>query len=271
MAITTVDGVANALGNNSQLLVVAKTSIATQGAGGFSSLWKAGGTPGAGANPTTAAIPTKATTGALLNFTNASGSDGLYFGRGFLVSSNSSTDVWIHDRLSHMGGLSGTVTTAQTVGTDVSSLAGTRCLSNYSDVQWWIEIYSDIGTTGVTATVTYTNAAGSSGQTTTVTLGGASPLNQDSRMFPIYGSGGEYIESIQTIQHVTTGTAGNYGLTATRSLTSMSLGLANSGEVYDWSQLGLAPIPDDACLMGIIICGTTSTGTLNGTFKLITG
>lgn len=271
MAISTVDGIANALGNNAQVIIIAKTSIATQGAGGFSSLWKAGGTPGAGSNPTTAGIPTKATTGSLLNFTNASGSDGLYFGRGFLVSSNSSTDVWIHDRLSHMGGLSGTVTTAQTVGTDVTSLAGARCATDYHDVQWWIEQYSDIGTTAVTATVTYTDADGNTGQTTTVSIGGASPLNQDSRMFPIYGSGGEFIQSIQTIQHATTGTAGNYGITATRPLTSMSLGLANSGEVYDWTQLGLAQVPDDACLMAILVCGTTSTGTLNGTFKLITG
>lgn len=271
MAITTIDGIVNALGNNAQVMVLAKSSIATQGTGGFSSLWKAGGSPAAGSNPTTAEIPTKATAGALMNFTNATSTDKLYFGRGFLVSSNSSTDVWIHDRLSHMGGLSGTVTTAQTVGCDVTSLAGTRCSSNYSDVQWWIEIYSDIGTTPVTATVSYTDADGNSGQSTTVSIGGASPLNQDSRMFPIYGSGGEYIQSIQTITHVTTGTAGNYGITATRPLTSMSLGLANSGEVYDWSQLGLAEIPDDACLMAIIICGTTSTGTLNGTFKLITG
>jgi hypothetical protein len=271
VTITTLDGLVNAMGNSSQVGIIGKSSIATQLAGGFSSLWKAGGTPAAGANPTTAAIPTKATTGSLFNFTNPGVGESAYIARAFLVSGNTGTDVWIHDRLAHMGGLSGTVTTAQTVGTDVSSLAGTRCRSDYSNVNWWIEIYADIGTTGVTATVTYTNAAGTPGQTTTVTIGGASPANQDSRMFPIYGSGGEDIQSIQTIQHVTTGTAGNYGITATRNLTSVSLGLANAGEVYDWSMLGLPNVPEDACLMAIVVCGTTSTGTLSGTLKLVTG
>jgi hypothetical protein len=90
-------------------------------------------------------------------------------------------------------------------------------------------------------------------------------------MFPIYGSGGEDIQSIQTIQHATTGTAGNYGITATRPLTTISLGLANNGEVYDWAQLGFPEVPNDACLMGIVVCGTTSTGTLNGSLKLVTG
>jgi hypothetical protein len=271
VAITTVDGIVNALGNNARVAIIGKTSIATQLAGGFSSLWKAGGTPAAGANPTTAAIPTKATTGSLFNFTNATPPDKVYIARSFIVSGNSGTDVWIHDRLAHMGGLSGTVTTAQTVGASVVSLVGTRCAADYQNVQWWIEIYADIGTTAVTATVTYTNAAGTPGQTTTVTIGGASPANQDSRMFPIYGSGGEDIQSIQTIQHATTGTAGNYGITATRPLTTISLGLANNGEVYDWAQLGFPEVPNDACLMGIVVCGTTSTGTLNGSLKLVTG
>ncbi len=274
MPITDQDSFFALMGSASNTLLINKASIATQLAGGFSSLWRATGTPGQGAIPSTAAVCTGALTGAL-TFTNPTAPAISYLTRGFLVSGNSATDVQLHDRLAHMGGLSGTVTTAQTVGVDVSgsssNLANRRGAADYSEVQWWLEIYTAIGTTGVTATVTYTNGAGTSGRTTTLTVGGASPANQPSRLFPIIGSGGESIQSIQSIQHVTTGTAGSYGITATRPVTGLSLGLANAGTVADWAYLGLPRVHDDACLFGVVICGTTSTGTLYGNFQLRQG
>lgn len=274
MAVTDRDSFFALIGGPSQTLVVNKASIATQLAGGFSSLWRATGTPGQGAIPGAAAVCNDTLTGAFA-FTNPTAPAQTYITRGFAVSGNSATDVQLHDRLAHMGGLSGVTATAQTVGVDVSgsssNLDNRRGASDYSEVQWWLEIYTDIGTTGVTATVTYTNGAGTPGRTTTLTIGGASPANQDSRMFPIIGSGGESIQSIQTIQHATTGTAGNYGITATRSVCGISLGLANAGTVYDWAQLGLPRVHDDACLMMVVICGTTSTGTLYGNMKIQQG
>jgi hypothetical protein len=275
MTISNLDGLIDALANNAQTLIVNRASIANQLAGGFSSLWRGTGTPAQGAIPGAAAVCTKALTGAM-SFNNPTDPVKSYIARGFLVSGNSATDVQLHDRLAHMGGLSGTSTGSQTVSVDVSgssnNLANRRGASDYSDVQWWVEIYTDIGTTAVTLTVTYTNAAGTSGRTTTLSIGGASPANQDSRMFQIIGNGGEFIQSIQSVQQsATTGTAGSYGITATRSLCGMSLGLANAGSVYDWALLGLPRIHDDACLFPIMICGTTSTGTLYGNFKLIQG
>jgi len=115
-----------------------------------------------------------------------------------MLSSNSATDVQIHDRLAHMGGLNGTLTTAQTVGVDVSvsALDSRRGDSSYSDVQWWLEWYTATGSTAVTATVSYTNAAGVSGKTTTVYIAASLAA---SRMLPIIGSGGEFIKSIQSV------------------------------------------------------------------------
>lgn len=273
MAIDTLDKLIAAMSGSSQLLLVNKASIATQLAGGFTSLWRATGTPAQGAIPGAAAVCNKSLLGAM-GFTNG-GALQTCMARAFFVSGNSSTDVQIHDRLAHMGGLSGVTATAQTVNVDVSgssdNLAVRRGASDYSDVQWWLEIYTDIGTTGVTATVTYTNAAGTSGRTTTLTIGGASPANQDSRIFPIIGNGGEFIKSIQSITHATTGTAGSYGITATRAKVNVSLGLANSGEVCDWAYLGLPVIHDDSCLMIIVNCGTTSSGALYGNAKLVQG
>jgi hypothetical protein len=197
-----------------------------------------------------------------------------YFARGMLNSSNSGTTIYVYDRLAHMGGLSGTTTTAQVVGVGVSgstsNMNNRRGASDYSDVEWWLEIYTDIGTTGATATISYENASGSPGSTT-LTIGGTSPLNQDSRIFPITGNNGEKIRAIGNIIHATTGTAGSYGITATRRLATIGAPLANYPNERDWAQLGFPRVHDQACLFFILMTGTTSSGTLVGDLKLVQG
>lgn len=272
MTITTLDGLIDALGNSGTQLVINKASISSQVAGGFTSLWRATGTPAQGATPAAAAICTNALTGCFA-FTNPTAPARSYLARLFALSANSGTDIQIHDRLAHMGGLSGTVTTAQTVNVDVSGTASNidnrRGASDYSDVQWWLEWYTATGSTAVTATVTYTNAAVTTGRTTTVPLTASVGA---SRMLPIIGNGGEFIQSVQSVQlSATTGTAGSFGVTATRSQAGVSLGLANSGVVADWAYLGLPRIHDTACLFIIMVPGTTSSGALYGSGKLVQG
>lgn len=272
MAITTLDGIVAGLGNAAQCLIINKASLSTQLAGGFTSLWRATGTPAQGAVPSTAAICTKGLTGAML-FNNPSSGLSSYLARMMLLSSSSATDVQIHDRLAHMGGLSGTSTTAQTAAVDVSAASNNmdlrRGAANYSNVQWWLEWYTATGSTAVTATVSYTNAAGVSGKTTTVSVAASVAA---SRMLPILGAGGEFIRSIQNVTlSATTGTAGSFGVTATRALCSMSCALANSSNIGDWAMLGFPRVHDDACLTIVMIPGSTASGSLYGTGKLIQG
>lgn len=271
MAVATVDDVAAALPLGT-LMPIDKASIATQATGGWSSLWRATGVPTQGAIPGAAAIPTKATTGALWNFTNPTGADENYLAVASLACGNAATTLVFVDRLAHMGGLSGTVTTAQTVSVSVNSLKGGRALNDLSDVRWWIEIYTAIGTTGVTCTVSYTrDSDGTAGRTTTLTVGGASPANQASRIFEILPQTGEIIRSIETVTlALTTGTAGSFGVTATKHLFEAQFEAANTGKMLDWAQIGLPLVADDACLAMLMVCGTTSTGTVRGTAKLIT-
>ncbi len=270
MAITSIDGIVNGLGNNAQHLIINKASISTQVAGGFTSLWRATGTPAQGAIPAAAAICNKSLTGAF-GFNNPSAGICSYIARLMMLSSNSATDVQVHDRLAHMGGLNGTLTTAQTVGVDASdsSLDLRRGDSAYSDVQWWLEWYTATGSTAVTATISYTNDAGVSGKTTTVSIAVSLAA---SRMLPIIGAGGEFIKSIQSVTlSATTATAGSFGVTATRALCGLSLGLANSSVIGDWAAIGFPKVPDDSCLMLIMIPGATTSGTLYGTGKIIQG
>lgn len=270
MAITNRDGLIDALGNNSQSLVISKASISSQVAGGFSSLWRATGIPAQGAIPTTAAFPDNTTIGCF-TYTNAVTPVRTYLARLFMVSSNSGTDVQMHDRMAHMGGLVGNVTTAQTVGVDASnaSLIDRRGDANYSDCQWWLEWYTATGATVATATVNVTYNDGTTGNTTvalTATMGA-------SRLLPIQSAvNGKFIKTVNTVTlSVSTGTAGNFGVTVTRALGGLSLGLANAGEVGDWAYLGLPRIIESACLAMIMVPGSTSTGTLYGSGKLVQG
>ena len=151
------------------------------------------------------------------------------------------------------------------------NLAERRGSSDYSDVDWWLEIQADIGTTATNCTITYTNAAGTPAQTLVQSIGSTTnSANRAGRMFPLLPSDG--IRSVETVQlTATTGTAGNFAVVATRRILSKSLGLANSGIVYDWSMTGLPRVPADTCLFPVIICGTTTTGTLIGTLRVAAG
>ena len=68
-----------------------------------------------------------------------------------------------------------------------------------------------------------------------------------------------------------TGTAGNFGFTCTRPRLTMPMPLANKAEIFDWAQLGLPEIFNSSCLSIIVLCSTSTTGTVRGGGKIIHG
>lgn len=274
MTITTRDQLIDALGNNSSRVVWDKASLANAAAGQLFSLWRATGTPAQGAIPTAAALCTSALTGAM-GFTNQTAPSTSYYAWQTMASGNATTSVEIHDRLAHQGGLSGTVTTAQTVSVDLTATglnlpAARRGDANYSDVQWWLEVYTDMGATGVNATVAVTYDDGSTGNLAAVALG-ATP--RAGRMYPLVSAvAGRFIRAVTSVTlSATTGAAGNFGVTATRPRSVVNTNVANKYEQFDWAQLGLPEVPNDSCLMMIMLCSTTSTGTVRGQGKIAHG
>lgn len=272
MTISTRDQLIDALANNSSRVVLNKASLANAAAGQFFSLWTATGQPGAGAAPGAAAIPTTATTGAI-QFTQQTAPATSYLAWLRAITSNANQSVEIHDRVAHMGGLSGTVTTAQSASIDVSTLglvAERRGDANYSDLQWYLEVFSALGATGVNATVNVTYNDATTGNLAAIALG-ATP--RQGRAYPLISAvAGKYIRGVNTVTlSATTGTAGNFGVTATRQRAAIDVDVANKGVAFDWSQLGLPEIPNDACLFLIAPCSTTSTGTIRGQGKLAHG
>jgi hypothetical protein len=279
MAITTLDGVVNALGNNSTRFILDKASISNAAAGQYHSLFRATGQPGQGAIPTTAAICTNALTGAM-KFAQQTSPATTYGGWANAMCSNSAVTIEIHDRLMHMGGLSGTVLTAQTVNLDVHANIGTSDLAarigdaNYSDIQWFAEWYTDTGASVVNLTVNVTYDDGTTGDLTAVSL---AARRRASLMLPLNvlvpaAKAGFYIRDINSaILSATTGTAGNFGFTATRPRLTMPLPLANKMEIFDWAALGFPEIVNSACLFPVQIASTTTTGTVRGGGKLAHG
>ena len=278
MAITTRDQLIDAMGNNSSRLVIDKANIANALAGAYFSLWRATGQPGQGAIPTAAATCNNALTGAM-NFTQQTAPATSYGAWSNAVCSNNAVTIEVHDRLMHMGGLVGNVTTAQTVNLNLNGVTADNMVerkgdANFSDVQWWAEWYTDTGATASNATVAVTYNDGTTGSLTTFAAGGTVRAG---RMIPLNNlipaaAAGKFISSINTVTlSASTGTAGSFGFTATRPRMTMPLLLANKMEAFDWAQLGLPEIFNSSCLSLIELCSTTSTGTVRGGGKIAHG
>lgn len=267
---------AAALGTNSSRLVIDKASIASQGANTFVSLWRATGQPGQGAIPGAAAVCAHGLLGSFA-FTQQTPPATSYGAYAYATSSNAAMTVEIHDRLMHMGGLSGTSATGQTVGIDLSANLGTSNLdarkgdSNYSDVQWWLEWYTATGSTAVTATVAVTYNDGSSGNLSAVSLAATRPASfmQPLNSYIPAAQSGLFIRAVSTVTlSATTGTAGSFGVTATKPRLTMPLNIANKTETFDWAALGLPEISNSSCLFPLVLTSTTSSGTLRGGGKI---
>lgn len=277
MTITTRDQLIDGLGNNSSRIVLDKASIASQAAGTFVSLWRATGQPGQGAIPAAAAVCNKALTGAI-GFTQQTAPATSYGAYLEVATSNAAMTMEIHDRLAHMGGLVGNLASAQTVNLDLNSLSADNLVerkgdSNYSDVQWWLEWYTATGATAVTATVAVTYNDGTTGTLTaslaaTRPAGHMTPLNG---LIPAAGAG-KFIRGITSVTlSATTGTAGSFGVTATRPRMTIGCPIANHKFVADWAALGLPEIYNSSCLFPIVLTSTTTSGTVRGGGKIAHG
>ena len=277
--ITSIDQLVDAMGNNSSRLIIDKASISNAVAGGFQSLWRATGQPGQAAIPTTAARCDNTLLGAI-QFAQQTAPATSYLAIIEALCTNAGTTLEIHDRLMHMGGLVGNITTSQTVNLDLDANLASDNLdarkgdANYSDVQWWMEWYADTGATASNATINVTYNDGTSGDLTVQAVGGTI---RATRMFPLNtlipaAAAGKYIRDINTvILSASTGTAGNFGFTCTRYRGATYLPLANARFTADWQGLGLPEIANESCLFPIQLASTTTTGIVRVTGKIVHG
>jgi hypothetical protein len=279
MTITTVDGIADALGNNNSQFIVDKASI-TSLVGTLSSLWRATGQPAQGALPgTTPALCTNATTGAV-GFTQQTSPATSYLAWLSLTSANSAVGIEVYDRIAHMGGLVLNITTSQVItGLDLAPgalnpPADRLGASDYSDGSWFLEVYADGGATASNATINVTYSDATSGNLTLFPVGGtlrAGRLIPLTPLIPVADQGKRIQRINSVILSASTGTAGNFGFVYARQRALISLPLANKAEVADWQALPMDRVPNGSCLFLVCAASGATTGALRGQGRIIHG
>jgi hypothetical protein len=210
------------------------------------SLWRYDGVPGGGVAPGAVAIPTNATAGAL-PITNPGGGREKWLVQGVALADPSAVAaILLYDRLLHIGGLSGTVATAQTVGGTLTRGLG------YVGNQIFVEMYTQVGATARTLSVNYTNQSGVTGRTGTCTVGGTatSLFNEANALTAVTLQAGD--TGVQSVEDVTlsatTGTAGDFGITIARPIAWFPSGGGMPGRDFTLGPSGMPEIEIDACL-----------------------
>jgi hypothetical protein len=238
-------------------------------AGRMASLWRYDGMPGGGAIPTTGAIPTRTTQGAL-PYTAAGGGREKFALTVGLTSSVAGVFT-LYDRLFHIGGLSGTVTTAQTVQGSTPTPALTRNTGGVGNVVF-VEIYTLIGNTAQTITMNYTNQAGTTGRISTAVAIGGSNNREATRviMLPLQADD----TGVRAVQSITlsgsTGTAGEFGVVIARPFPLLPVATAGMAVIRDWTTgLPMPPDVNDMCLSLLFFPAAAAAPDIYGGFSFV--
>lgn len=239
-----------------------KNGFTARSLGAYHSLWKVGGSVSSAFNPPTGAgsVPDRNTAGALF-LPTPTGLEKLYLTYLSAVSGNGGT-LFLGDRLWANSGLNGTLTTAQAINGGALS----RVTSGVG-LQMFLEVYTATGTTGATATVSYTNSDGVAGRTSAVALGTSMVVGQFVP-FPLQvGDKGLSITNpIQSLTlSVSTGTAGDFGMTIVKPICEMPMAANNlqSAGPYD---LPIVELDPNTCLFPYAQCGVASMALINGSY-----
>lgn len=246
---------------------VGASAAAATVAGRMSTLWAYNGSPSGGAVPGAVAAPDRTLAGSLKQ-ANPGGGRQLWC-VGAWANTIVAGTLTIYDRLLHIGGLSGTVTTAQNVGGSLTRYATTTSPGN----EIWIEINTAIGGTGTTITASYTDQDGNTGQTTPAASIGGTGLNEAQRLIKLpLASGDNGVRAVASVTLAgTTGTAGNFGVVVARPL--IVIPISGPGVAYVRDLIAQQPGPQeiltDACLAMAWHANGVTAPTINGGMQLV--
>lgn len=228
------------------------------------SLWQYDGSYGFGAAPTVAEIPTRSTQGAIPFVAPGGSREKWLIQTG--ASASTSGVLILYDRLFHIGGLSGTNVNDQTVQGSPASPALTRNTGGVGNMVFY-EIYTTIGGSSRTLTMTYTDDAGNASQTTTINIGATGFQNaQRIQRIPL-AAGDKGVQAVEKVKlDVSTGTAGNFGITIAKPIAYIPLNGAGIMGIRDYAT-GLPGIPSidpNACLSWMWLAGTATAPEIFG-------
>lgn len=244
-----------------------KISQGAEGASTWSSLWKVGPTPAAGANPPVLTAgagyqQTKALTGAL-QFANAPAGYKKHLLYASAVGQVQGTLI-LWDRLWACSNFVTNTTAAQPITTPGIIPARDGNGAALGDgCELWGEVYTVPGATGATWTSNYIASDGNAAVGTYTHPANAETANQ---MFPfVRSSGAQGVRGVDAanpfVCSVSSGTAGVIGLTIMRPICRIPIALVNAApQPLDFIGTSAPRIYDDSCLFFSVQCTTTSTG-----------
>lgn len=239
-------------------------------AGRPASLWRYDGQPGAGTTPGAAAIPDESTAGALAQ-TDPGGGRQKWCVQGWATGLVAGT-LLLYDRLLHVGGLSGTVTTAQNVQTTTTPTpALTRNTGGVGNIAF-AEINTIIGTTGTTITMAYNDEGGNAATSPPTTIGGTGFREVTRAIMLPLASGDRGIQAVKTVTLLaSTGTAGDFGVVIGNPLAYIGIGTAGGAGWRDFAtgMPGIPEIATNACLALLWIPNTTTAPEVFGAFSTL--
>lgn len=260
MAITTGDGY---IASAKQLVRLVKTGSRTTVANNFFTVFDMAGNPGAGSlsvgNTANGLVPTDATTG--FPTINAFGGGATGYLTGINFSSNVVCRMHLYDRLFHAGSYATTPTGTTNLSSQPSFSSRVPGGTDYTGLEIWLEINTQIAASAVTVSITYTNESGTTGRSTgaTSSLSGftAGRLIQ----MPLQ-SGDKGVQKIEAV--VIGGTAaatGNFNVIIARPLiTSMRVPVAGGGDILGLDRTGMPVIYADSALWPIVSADSTNSG-----------
>lgn len=273
MAIANMDQLVAAMtATSAQNIPWNKTSTTSEGTGTFFDLCQTTGVPGAMATPDAASSGGTSYTGSAaggLPFTAPAVGETTYL-QAFTASSSQPGTLYLTDRLWACRGLSGTLGATTTV-------TGMTNISRYSsgigaEIWYWCITAPSSGGSG-TMTVSYTNSAGVSGRSCTITLGAGTPPPTTGQCYPgSLQAGDTGVQSIQSVTNTSTSfVGGSHGLFVAKRLLTAPTVTGLPGVALDGLRTGLQQVETDACLNFLLLCSSTLTGYWNGTILLIQG
>lgn len=230
------------------------------------SLWQYDGIPSGGGVPTIAEIPSRSTIGAMSFTAPVASQEKLLISAG--ITSTVAGTYILYDRLFQIGGLNATITTDQPIQGSTALTRNTEGIGNIA----FYEIYSQIGATSTTLTMTYTNQAGVPGRVSTINIGGTGFREATRAQRIPLALGDTGIRAIEKIALSTsTGTAGNFGIILAMPL---SWQIVSSPGVMGWRDYttGLPGIPSihpNACLSYMFRAGTATAPDIFGCLAFV--
>lgn len=241
MAITTLDGVLAGMQYQRSFV---KATVATSPAGRQVSMFYQAGHPGAAVAPTPGVAGAALTSYAgQLPFSNpVSGNS--YLAR-FQGSVNNSGTLILADRLWHNSGLSMTLTTAQTVDSVAWPARDALGTTDGNQVLIGVEISTVAGAGTPTLSMSYTNDAGTAGQTGTGILVGGTATTVGSFYQMALAPGDTGVRSIQTFTLSASWTSGAMHLVAYREIARLDIAATNLSAAVDALTAGFPRLFDN--------------------------